>query len=185
MSKSPSKPKPAKTQSAQSRVRAKPSPLTRYSLEICDALCERLSSGESLRAICETKGMPSITSVMRWLADEDKSAFREQYVRAREMQADRMAEDILSIADEMCTTVRADKHGSRDEDGAGNTEVIFDATAVARNRLRVDARKWLASKMAPKKYGDKIEAIHSGPGGGAIAIQSTVTFVRPPARAEE
>ena len=171
--------------SAQARARVRPSPLIRYSLQICDTICERLSSGESLRSICESKSMPSITTVMRWLADEDKSAFREQYVRAREMQADRMAEDILSIADEMCTTVRADKHGSRDEDGVGNTEVIFDATAVARNRLRVDARKWLASKMAPKKYGDKIEAIHSGPGGGAIAIQSTVTFVRPPARAEE
>ena len=52
--------------------------------------------------------------------------------------------------------VRADKHGSKDDDGDGHTEVVFDATAVARNKLRVDARKWLASKMAPKKYGDKL-----------------------------
>ena len=82
--------------------------------------------------------------------------FSEQYARAREAQADKLAEETLAIADEDCTMVRADKHGSRDDDGEGNTEVVFDATAVARNRLRVDARKWLASKMAPKKYGDKL-----------------------------
>ncbi len=118
---------------------------------------------------------------MVWL-DGRHAEFTEQYVRAREAQADKMAEEILSIADEDCTMVRADKHGSRDEDGQGNTEVVFDATAVARNRLRVDARKWLASKMAPKKYGDKIQAEHTGADGGAIQVASTVTFVRPPAR---
>lgn len=81
--------------------------------------------------------------------------------------------------------VRADKHGSKDDDGSGNTEVLFDATAVARNRLRVDARKWLASRMAPKKYGDKIQAEHSGPNGGVIQVASTVTFVRATPRTED
>ena len=114
---------------------------------------------------------------MVWL-DGRHAEFTEQYARAREAQADNMAEEILSIADEECTMVRADKHGSKDDDGSGNTEVLFDATAVARNRLRVDARKWLASKMAPKKYGDKIQAEHSGPNGGVIQVASTVTFVR-------
>lgn len=76
--------------------------------------------------------------------------------------------------------VKADKHGSRDDDGDGNTEVVFDSTAVQRNRLRVDARKWLLSKMAPKKYGDKVTQEHTGANGGAIQVASTVTFVRPP-----
>jgi len=187
-------PKPAKAKTTAGpgrgskparRAAAKPrAPQGRFTQRVCDTICERIATGNSLRSICEAVGMPSVTTVLRWLADETKSDFRGQYARAREAQADWMAEDILAIADEECTMVRADKHGSHD-DGGGQTEVVFDPTAVARNRLRVDARKWLAAKMAPKKYGDKIEAIHTGAGGGAIQVQSTVTFVRPPARPEE
>ncbi|TXH58050.1 MAG: terminase small subunit protein, partial [Desulfurellales bacterium] len=90
--------------------------------------------------------------------------------------AEKMAEDILAIADEECTTVRASKHGM-DGGADGMQEVVFDATAVARNRLRVDARKWLASKLAPKKYGDKVLNEVTGANGGAIAQSITVSFV--------
>lgn len=156
-------------------------PKTEYTAELASQICDHIASGLPLRAIAAMPGMPALSTMMVWL-DGRHAEFTEQYVRAREAQADKMAEEILSIADEDCTMVRADKHGSRDEDGQGNTEVVFDATAVARNRLRVDARKWLASKMAPKKYGDKIQAEHTGADGGAIQVASTVTFVRPPAR---
>lgn len=147
--------------------------------EVAAKVLAQIAAGSSLTSICKRPGMPSMTTFMRWLGEEDADELREQYARAREAQAELMAEEIIAISDEECTTVRADKHGTRDE-GGGNTEVLFDATAVARNRLRVDARKWLLSKMAPKKYGDKLE--HTGPNGGAIHVQSTVTFVRPPPR---
>ena len=156
-----------------------------YSEALALAICNHIANCVSLRAIAAMEGMPTVTTIMNWLADETKPEFLEQYARAREAQADKMAEDILAIADEECTMVRADKHGTKDDDGEGNTEVVFDATAVARNKLRVDARKWLASKMAPKKYGDKVQAELTGAGGGAIAVQSTVTFVQPPKRDED
>lgn len=156
-----------------------------YSAELAQEICGHIANCISLRAIAAMEGMPTVTTIMNWLADESKPEFLEQYARAREAQADKMAEDILAIADEECTMVRADKHGTKADDGEGNTEVVFDATAVARNKLRVDARKWLASKMAPKKYGDKVQTELTGPGGGAIAVQSTVTFVQPPKRDEE
>ena len=154
--------------------------------EAVAAVLEELASGASLIATCKREGLPSFTTFMRWLAEEGEAgeSLRDQYARAREAQAEVIAEDILTIADEECTMVKADKHGSRDDDGDGNTEVVFDSTAVQRNRLRVDARKWLLSKMAPKKYGDKIQAEHTGANGGAIQVASTVTFVRPPARDE-
>lgn len=133
----------------------KPGPAPIYTPELALQVCEHIASGFPLRAISALSGMPSISTMMLWL-DGRYPAFSEQYARAREAQADRLAEEILSIADEDCTTVQASKHGSRDDDGEGNTEVVFDSTAVARNKLRVDARKWLASKMAPKKYGDKL-----------------------------
>lgn len=105
--------------------------------------------------------------------------------RARELQAEYMAEDILSIADEECTMVKADKHGSQDDDGQGNTEVVFDSTAVQRNRLRVDARKWLLSKLAPKKYGDKLDTTVSAPGGGPAQFSLTVGYMHAPRRSED
>ncbi|WP_339731420.1 hypothetical protein [uncultured Pseudomonas sp.] len=183
------KKKPVAKKAAGSSVRAsKAKPIgrpTAYSDLVAAKLCAYIADGMSLRNVCKQPGMPSMTTVLRWLGDDAMAAFRMQYACAREAQADLLAEQILDIADEECTMVRADKHGSNDDDGEGHTEVVFDSTAVARNRLRVDARKWLASKMAPKKYGDKLQTELTGANGGAIAVNSTVTFVRPPERAED
>lgn len=102
---------------------------------ICLAICERLANGESLRSICLDKGMPSPGTVCRWLAEDE--AFAEQYTRAREAQAETLADEIVAIADE-------------------------EAEDSQRQRLRVDARKWVAAKLKPKKYGDKVELEHNG-----------------------
>ena len=141
-----------------------------YTEEVGDAICERLMDGESLRAICSEDGMPTRTTVFKWLSLVP--AFADQYARAREEQAEAFAEEIVQIADEECTMVRSDKHATKADDGDGNTEVVFDATAVARNRLRVDARKWVASKLKPRKYGDKVGLEHSGEVG--VTIQRKV-----------
>ncbi|WP_334304933.1 hypothetical protein, partial [Mycoplasmopsis arginini] len=78
--------------------------------------------------------------------------FLELYTRAKEDSADTLSDEMLDIADEQCTTV---KHGEGDSER--EVEIVFDSTAVARNRLRVETRKWIASKLKPKKYGDKVE----------------------------
>ncbi|HBZ95459.1 MAG TPA: hypothetical protein DEO91_17710 [Pseudomonas sp.] len=184
--KKPAKKPVAKKKATGSTARTrKPGRPSSFTEAIGIALCAAIAEGMSLRKACALPGMPDVSTVIRWLADEERAEFCAQYARAREAQADVLAEEILSIADEECTMILASKHGSHDDDGEGHTEVVFDSTAVARNRLRVDARKWLASKMAPKKYGDKITAEHTGANGGAIQVASTVTFVRPPARAED
>lgn len=134
---------------------------TVFSQEVAAEICSRLVEGESLRAICRDDAMPAISSVFLWLSND--RAFSEQYAKAKEEQADTLADEILSIADEECTMVRADKHpGAKADDEDGNVEVVFDSTAVARNRLRVDARKWVASKLKPKKYGERIQQDISG-----------------------
>ena len=159
---------------------ARPGQPSAYTPELAAKVCEHIANGLSLRAIAAIPDMPATSTIMAWL-DGARPEFSEQYARAREAQADKMAEDIIAIADEECTMIRASKHGL-DGDDDGMQEVVFDTTAVARNRLRVDARKWLASKLAPKKYGDKIQNEHTGAGGGAIEVKSTVTLVRAPAR---
>ena len=188
----PHKPPPAKPAAtkkaagvaASAKAKVTPAPHA-YDMSVADEVLDGIAAGGSLREVCGKPGLPSVTTFMRWLADERNENLRERYARARELQAEYMAEDILSIADEECTMVKADKHGSQDDDGQGNTEVVFDSTAVQRNRLRVDARKWLLSKLAPKKYGDKVTQEHTGANGGAIQVASTVTFVRPKPRPED
>jgi hypothetical protein len=114
-----------------------------YSEALADTICSRIAEGESLVAICQSEDMPHRATVFRWLADN--TSFCDRYVRAREAQADKLAEEILQIAD----------------DGQNDTYQTDDGEAtnhdvIARSRLRVDARKWLAAKLAPKKYGEKL-----------------------------
>lgn len=115
-----------------------------YTDSIADSICGRIAVGDSLRKICLEDG-PDMKTVMRWLAN-DQGGFRQQYARAREAQADFMAEEILQIADD----------GLNDTYQTENGEAV-NQDVIARSRLRVDARKWLASKMAPKKYGEKLQ----------------------------
>jgi hypothetical protein len=123
-----------------------------YTPEIADEICTRLANGESLRAICGSDRddfMPSIGTVLRWVGE--KPDFQKQYARAREIQAETHADDIVTIAD------------GKEED---------DSVRTARDRLRVDARKWVASKLLPKKYGEAVHLKHSDPDGGAIQTET-------------
>lgn len=110
-------------------------------------ICGELASGKSLASICDKEGMPSIMTVYRWLQAHE--SFREDYARAREDQADTLADEILKIADEAPQT-------SVQERGGAEVTVV-DSAAIQHQKLRVDARKWIAAKMKPKKYGDKLE----------------------------
>jgi len=123
---------------------------TDFSPEMAMAICVEISSGRSLRSICLDEGMPDKATVFRWLAKYE--AFRDQYAHAREAQADAMLEDILEIADDGTNDSYTDEEGN----------VRTNQDVIARSRLRVDARKWAMSKMAPKKYGEKLDLNHSG-----------------------
>ncbi len=99
-----------------------------FTPELADTICERLIEGESLKSICRDPKMPSASMVFRWLRQHE--TFRDQYAIAKDDQADALADEILEIADD----------GQED---------------VNRSRLRVDARKWVAARLKPKKYGDR------------------------------
>lgn len=118
---------------------------TDYNETIANSICERLADGESLRAICSGDGMPSRASVFRWLGSHQE--FRDQYARARDEQAEAFADEIVSISDEADVTTKVDGE---------DVTLALDATGIARNRLRIDARKWVASKLKPKKYGENV-----------------------------
>lgn len=121
---------------------------TEYTAELAAEILERLTSGESLRSICKPDGMPAESTVRTWVV-YDQSGFSAQYEKARRAQMDALAEDLLEIADEKSDDVQ-------------------------RARLRVDTRKWLMSKIAPKRFGDRVVTEHTGPNGGPIQNQTLV-----------
>jgi hypothetical protein len=135
-----------------------------YSAQIAETICGRLASGESLRAICETEELPDKSTVFRWLASN--TDFRDQYARAREIQAETLVDEILEISDDG----RNDYMASQGE-GEDTLAYRLNGEHVQRSRLRVDSRKWFASKVAPKKYGDKVTQEVTGPEGGPVQIQ--------------
>ncbi len=122
-----------------------------YSPELGTEICLRLCEGESLRAICADQAMPNRRTVTRWLFDvlpegDPRLEFRPQYVRARDVQAELFADDIIEIAD-----------------GASEEE-------IGSARLKIDARKWVVTRLVPR-YAKKI--VHEGgekPVGVAVEL---------------
>jgi hypothetical protein len=127
------------------RPRGRP---TKYTPELAEEICRRLREGESLRSICRTEGYPRESAVIEW-AKENRDGFSEQYAQARDVGLDRMAEETLEIADDGSN----DWMARNDPENAG---YIANGEHVARSRLRVDTRKWYLSKLAPKRYGDRL-----------------------------
>lgn len=123
---------------------ARPSSFTQ---ETADRICELLADGISLREVCRMDDMPGRSTVWRWIdADE---AFRAQYARAKAEGLEAIAEDILDISDNAHNDWMRRNHGEDDPGWVANGE------SIQRAKLRVDSRKWLLSKLAAKKYGDR------------------------------
>jgi hypothetical protein len=116
-----------------------------FTQEIADIICDRLMGGESLRAICRDEEMPDKSTVLKWLIRIP--GFDVQYARAREVQADGMVDEMLDISDDSQNDWMT-KRGLQ----------VPDNEAIQRSKLRIDTRRWVASKMRPKKYGDKFGA---------------------------
>lgn len=106
-----------------------------YDPEIGDQICEWLIQGKSLKSCCERPDMPSVVTVFKWLRTSEE--FANLYAQARDQQADTLADQLQEISDNPTGDVQ-------------------------RDRLRVDTRKWIASKLKPKKYGDRVEVEHAG-----------------------
>lgn len=137
-----------------------------YSPELDRKICDRIAAGESLSKICRDENMPHRDTVYSWKATNQ--AFSDRYARAVEDRAEVLAEEILEIADE--------KTGDYE---LKNGVMSFNAENVQRSKLRVDARKWSASKLYPKKFGDKVQSEVTGAEGGPVQFAVKVTLVRP------
>jgi len=114
-----------------------------YTPQKAAAICDDIADGNSLRSTLKKLGI-STRTFFDWLyAHEDLA---QRYARARESQAEVLTDELIALADQ--------------------------ATGENSNaqRLKVDTRKWIASKILPRKYGDRVGLEHSGPDGGPIEV---------------
>ena len=144
---------------APKKPKRKTGRLTKYTVALANELCRRIAEGESLRAICKDEHQPSVRTIMNWLFDGEHKEFEQEYARARRVQAEMFAEEIIDIADDASGDTTTGKDG----------EPVTDRENIQRSRVRIDARKWIASKLLPRVYGDKIQ--HTGEGGEELIIK--------------
>ena len=163
--------KPAKTPKTEAQAQGSPAPKknpvgapTTYNTHIATVICIRIAEGESLKQILRTEGMPVQSAVYEWLLRHPE--FAERYTRAREEQADTLADEIIAIADESPETVEV-----RDKEG-NVIDIKIDSGYVGYQKQRIEARKWTAMKLKPKKYGDRV-AVEGVEGGAAIKTEDT------------
>lgn len=117
-------------------------------LEDFEYICQEIEKGLALRNVCSA--FMSTRTFYEIL--ESDEMLQKRYARACEIRAEAIFEDIIEIADESNADISI---------GEGMIPII-NGEAVQRSRLRVDARKWVLSKLHPKKYGDKIDVTTDG-----------------------
>jgi hypothetical protein len=137
-----------------------------------DRVCAGVSLGKSTRAMCIEAGI-SQRLLWSWLAGN--AEFMEQYLRARELCVDAYAEEIIEISDDRSQDLHVDEKGRE----------VTNREAIARTQLRSDARKWYASRLAPKKYGDKATEAQIGAGRKACMAPSIEIAFVPAGRGDE
>ena len=122
---------------------------SKYTPEVVDRICALIEQDHSINQIGSMPDMPNSATIHRWLiAHED---FARRCARAREAQAD----FVFGANAEL-------------ERKTLSGEVPPDVARVV-----LSSRQWRASKLAPKRYGDKVSHEHAGPGGGAIETVTT------------
>lgn len=120
---------------------------TDYTPEIGAKICHAVISGQTLNAFCKLPENPPAGTVYQWLTVH--AAFAEMYAQARQRLVDHWADEIIEIAD----------------------SPVSDMASVTHAKLRVDTRKWLMTKIDPRKWGDKLEL------GGNIGLSALIEAV--------
>lgn len=113
-----------------------------------EVINEIAEGGKSLRDALKQKMSPS---KFYDLLEEDKEK-EKRYARACEERTELIADEIMEIADNRGNDIVTLKDGRE----------VVDNAVVQRDRLRIDARKWLLAHLNPKKWGDRIDVEHSG-----------------------
>lgn len=139
--------------------------------DILAAIFARVAEGGAAVTACAEEGMNPRTFWRRIAADEK---IRSEYEAALRARAHVYAEEIVFLSDERPDMVDASEGGDTNHKAGGSR---VDTGYVAWQKLRVDSRKWVISKLLPKKYADKLDLTHAGPDGGPVQAKVIVEYV--------
>lgn len=124
---------------------------TIYTPELAQEICDTIaSSSKGIKRLCkEHDGWPNPDTIYHWVSTNQE--FSDQYARAKRQQIEVIVDEMLDLADDTS------------QDNVVNSEgkLIIDHEHINRSRLRIDTRKWLAAKLAPKIYGERISSINA------------------------
>lgn len=147
---------PPKTPTSNARTRER-KPQVAMTAATIDKVLEQVAQFSLVR-VCAQPGMPNRTAFLdRVATDED---LQRRYAAAMAARVDKYAEETIEIADDGSNDTYVDAEGM----------VKVDTDVVARSKLRIAARQWYASKIAPKKYGDKVDLNHGGQVDNPLAV---------------
>lgn len=132
---------------------------SKFSPELAAEICQRIAEGESLRSVCRDERIPTVLTIYNWMGAHPE--FLQQYTRAKEDRADTHGEEIVELADLPPKYIVDDKGIERVDHG-------FEAW----RKTRIDARKWTASKLKPKSWGDRMQL--AGDADNPLKIDATI-----------
>ncbi len=119
---------------------------TRYTKALGNRICKLLAGGKSLKKICAEDIDQGVGTVVGWALDKDHP-FADPYARARRVRAEKLVDEMIDISDDAINDTYEDENGN----------IKTDNECLQRSKLRIETRKWLASKMMPSLYGEKIQ----------------------------
>lgn len=137
---------------------------SKYTEDLANEICERIVNGESVVSIVKDEHMPVMSTVFYWLTKNE--IFSEMYTEAKRLQAEKLADEIMDIADNSTN----DWVETQGDDRAKDMYRV-NGEAINRSRLRVDARKWVAARLLPAKYGDRVENVISNKEGESFKLK--------------
>jgi len=104
-----------------------------YNVNTAITICNLITQGYSLTKISKIKGLPTYTTIARWL--RTYPSFYEKFCQAKVLQTTKHIDDIMDIADDCDETSKA---------------------GVQKAKLQVDTRRWAAERLMPRVYGNKL-----------------------------
>jgi hypothetical protein len=134
------KSKKVKAGTRPARAATKTKPHVDYSPELWERICDLIAIGKPVAQIAKMASMPHRTTILKWAGEDGKA---DSYARAREAQASHFAAEIIEIVD---APVLATGDAAK--------------TEMSRRQMQMDARKWLAARLAPKQFGDKLDVLN-------------------------
>ena len=131
-----------------------------FEQDVAEQILQLIAEGQPLTKICKTEGMPRYRTVLNWLTNGNNPEFERAYALCREHQADTLTDEIMEDAERAEQTLKGDRS---------------DNARVQAVRLRIDTKKWVASKMKPNKYGDRLGLTNGSGGPVEVAIVNYAT----------